>query len=42
MIWKLNNLCGEVFTAPKPEGAGPDKYDENPSGKHYLSAFCKH
>jgi transposase len=22
------NLCGEVFTAPEPEGVGPEKYDE--------------
>ena len=22
------NLCGEVFTAPEPEGIGPEKYDE--------------
>ncbi|MBI2266887.1 MAG: IS66 family transposase [Armatimonadetes bacterium] len=22
------NLCGEVFTAQEPEGAGPEKYDE--------------
>jgi len=22
------NLCGEIFTAPAPQGAGPDKYDE--------------
>ena len=22
------NLCGEVFTAPEPEGMGPEKYDE--------------
>ena len=22
------NLCGEIFTAPTPEEAGPDKYDE--------------
>jgi transposase len=22
------NACGEVFTAPTPEGVGPDKYDE--------------
>ena len=22
------NLCGEVFTAPEPEGFGPEKYDE--------------
>ena len=22
------NLCGEIFTAPEPEGVGPDKYDE--------------
>jgi hypothetical protein len=22
------NLCGEVFTAPESEGAGPEKYDE--------------
>lgn len=22
------NTCGEVFTAPTPEGVGPDKYDE--------------
>jgi len=23
------NLCGEVFTAPEPEGVGPEKYDES-------------
>jgi transposase len=22
------NLCGEVFTAPEPEGIGPEKYDD--------------
>ena len=22
------NLCGQVFTAPEPEGEGPEKYDE--------------
>jgi len=22
------NLCGEVFTAPEPDGVGPEKYDE--------------
>ena len=22
------NACGQVFTAPEPEGVGPDKYDE--------------
>jgi transposase len=22
------NLCGEAFTAPEPEGVGPEKYDE--------------
>jgi hypothetical protein len=22
------NLCGEVFTAPEPEGVGPETYDE--------------
>ncbi|MHC9541863.1 MAG: IS66 family transposase [Vulcanimicrobiota bacterium] len=22
------NLCGEIFTAPEPEGVGPEKYDE--------------
>lgn len=25
------NLCGEVFTAPAPEGVGPEKYDETAS-----------
>ena len=22
------NACGQVFTAPEPEGVGPEKYDE--------------
>ncbi|MEW6477781.1 MAG: IS66 family transposase [Actinomycetota bacterium] len=26
--WRCN-LCGEVFTAPSPEGVGEEKYDEN-------------
>jgi transposase len=26
------NLCGEVFTAPSPEGVGDDKYDETATG----------
>ena len=26
------NLCGEVFTAPSPEGVGEEKYDETATG----------
>ena len=32
MVYELGrlrcNLCGEVFTAPEPEGVGAEKYDE--------------
>ena len=31
-VYKLEqlrcNACGQVFTAPAPEGVGPEKYDE--------------
>ena len=29
--WRCN-LCGEVFTAPSPEGVGEEKYDETATG----------
>ena len=29
--WRCN-LCGEVFTAPAPEGVGDEKYDETATG----------
>src|SRR5437870_220145 len=25
------NACGQLFTAPEPEGVGPEKYDETAS-----------
>ncbi len=32
-VWECDrlrcNACGEVFTAPAPEGVGPEKYDES-------------
>jgi hypothetical protein len=33
------NLCGEVFTAPEPEGVGPEKYDETTAA---MIALLKH
>ena len=33
------NLCGEVFTAPAPEGVGDDKYDETASSMIALLKY---
>jgi transposase len=40
------NLCGEVFTAPPPEGVGEEKYDETVAAMlvllHYGAGFPFH
>jgi transposase len=40
------NLCGEVFTAPSPEGVGDEKYDETVAAMlvllHYGAGFPFH
>jgi len=33
------NLCGEVFTAPEPEGIGPEKYDETTAAMMALLKY---
>jgi len=34
------NLCGEVFTAPEPEGVGPEKYDETTAAMIALLKYA--
>jgi transposase len=33
------NLCGEMFTAPEPEGVGPEKYDETTAAMIVLLKY---